>query len=85
MQNVINYRNLRMKQVDLNLIIQKAKLKDNGVFSFRGILYRVVDNEVRFLAHSKEIYQLSFGFLVQIGSYDYYDGNIKKKLLQIVI
>lgn len=53
-----------------NLIIDKAQGKSDGIYSFRGIMFRVKKGKVTHYAASGKIYA-GHGFAVsQIGSYD---------------
>jgi FMN phosphatase YigB (HAD superfamily) len=55
---------------NMNLIIDKSQSKADGIYSFRGILFRVQDGKVTHYASGGKIYA-GFGvFLSQIGSYD---------------
>jgi len=56
-----------MKIDDANLIIDKAKTKKNGVYSFRGYMYVVKDNSfVGFSDYFGNIYQRAGNFNVSL-------------------
>jgi hypothetical protein len=56
---------------NIDLIIEKSKNKKDGVYTLRGVTYRVVKGNPVIMASYGEIYQFFYGFLVLIGSYDY--------------
>lgn len=64
-----------------NLIIDKAKEKKDGVYSFRGVDYRVKDGKVLCFASNGKIIQSFGNFNVEIGNYRYNYDNIKKILM----
>jgi len=66
-----------------NLIIEKAKSKQDGVYAFRGIAYRVKDNKVTHSASNNEIVERCYGFNVVVGKYEYYSEHAKKALKMI--
>jgi len=64
-----------------NLLIDKAKTRGNGIYSFRNYLYAVKDNNfVAFANYSGECYQRMGSFNVLIGKVERY--NRKKKLTE---
>lgn len=69
------------------LIIDKAKTKSDGVYRFRGVMYRVVDSKAVLYAYDKQILQSAFGFNCVIGSYEYgiLDSELKKILKNITL
>ena len=69
-----------MKQTELQTIVQRSTTKKDGVYSYNGIKYRVIDEYPKFIAQHNKIYEYSHGFLVEIGNYDY---DSKTKLLLI--
>lgn len=55
---------------NINIAIQKAKTKNDGIYSFRGFKYRVVENRIVAVAWNGKILQ-SFGhFDVELGTYN---------------
>jgi hypothetical protein len=57
---------------NMDLILHKAKSRKDGVYTFRGVMYRVIDNFPRFHAcrniSDSTVYETAFGFDVAIGS-----------------
>lgn len=60
--NILNAENL-------NTLITKAKAKENGVFSLRGIHYKVVDHKVTHMALNGEVLEFFGHFTVCVGKY----------------
>ena len=58
-----------MKKELVDQIIEKAKIKEDGVYSHKGVNYLVKNKYLKFLAHWGTVYEFSHGFLVEIGSY----------------
>lgn len=56
--------------VNEELILEKAKLKKNGIYRFRGVHYRVFNNRVTHYFSSGNFLERCFGFNVIIGKYD---------------
>lgn len=59
---------------DIKILSEKAKIKANGVYSYKGILYAVSDN--KFVAYSDRLgncYQNFGSFVVKIGNVMIYD------------
>lgn len=56
---------------NINLIVDKAKSKADGVFTFRGVEYLVKDGRFTHYATGGKIYERCGFFVVQIGSYEY--------------
>lgn len=65
---------------NMNLICKKAESKNNGVYSFRGVIYRVANKVVTHIASNREILERCGNFNVVIGSYNGYDSDAKKIL-----
>ena len=59
-------RRSQVKPETINTIIERAKLKRDGVYSFREALYSVKDSRVHRLSDKRKIYQLSYGFLCTV-------------------
>lgn len=59
----------RVNQENLNLIVEKAKLKADGVYTFRGIMYRVKNNRVTHYSDNSKILEWYGYFIVEIGRY----------------
>lgn len=55
-----------------NLAIEKAKIKKDGIYTFRGFLYRVKNNRVTHWAYYGQILENCGNFNVIVGSYDCY-------------
>ena len=59
----------RLTRDNANLIIDKAKNKSDGVYSFRGIMFNVTDGKVTHYAYDNKI-MVGYGQVVsQIGGY----------------
>lgn len=65
------------------LIIEKAKCKNDGVYSFRGVDYRVRNGFVTHFAARGQILERCFGFNVIVGSYEIGFDRGKKMLKEI--
>ena len=52
-------------------IIDGARNKKNGVYEFRGVAYRVIDNNARFFASNCEVIEVCYGFNAIIGRYEH--------------
>jgi hypothetical protein len=63
------------------LINAKAKTKGDGIYSFRGVVYRVQDHHATHFADQGQILQQYGAFNVVVGSYDGY-GDAARKLLK---
>lgn len=72
-----------MKRTDLEKIIEKAKVKKDGVYSYNGIAYSVKDNRVWLLTDGYSCWQFSFGFLASLGSLPPHKN--RKKYLQNIM
>ena len=53
-----------------NLIITKSKTKKDGIYTFRGVIYRVYTNTAILFAYNGEILQNYGGFNCVVGRYD---------------
>lgn len=68
----------------INEIIEKSKTKKDGIYSHKGIDYRVSSNRVKFLSDGWKIYQLCYGFVsVVYDPKEYNRMNLKKKMKEI--
>jgi hypothetical protein len=66
----------------LNTIIEKAKTKKDGVYSHNGTAYLVINNHIRAFTSYPNVYELVYGFSVNIGTYkECWDD---KKTLKII-
>jgi hypothetical protein len=65
------------------LIIEKAKSKKDGVYTFRGVGYRVRDNKVTHLSANGSIFERCCGFNVVIGKYKGFNNEGVKMLKTI--
>ena len=54
-----------------NLVIDKALTKKDGVYSFRGFLYRVKHFRVTHIAYRGRILERCGNFNVEVGSYQW--------------
>ena len=52
---------------NINLLHNKAKSKKDGVYSFRGLLYRVKNGRFTHFAHRNEVFERSGYFNVTLG------------------
>lgn len=59
------------------LISAKAKLKKDGVYTFRGVVYRVKDGYVTHYATGGNVSEHYGRFLVDIGNYVYESEAMK--------
>jgi hypothetical protein len=67
---------------ELNLLHEKAKTRKNGIYSFRGNLYVVKNNNfIAFADYFGECYQRMGSFNVKIGKVEPY--NRKKELMKL--
>ena len=71
-----------MKVEDVKTIIDKAKLKKDGVYSYQGIIYRVHNKTTKHLAQHGKIYERYGAFIIEIGNYKYV-ADARKKLMKI--
>jgi hypothetical protein len=53
-----------------NAINEKAKTKNDGVYRFRGIVYRVKNNRVTHIASNGKVLERAGYFNVEIGTYE---------------
>ncbi len=61
------------------LIMDKAKTKRNGVYTFRGCAYRVIDGYVTHIMTHSETVQPAGAFNIRVGDgADYQEQRIKK-------
>lgn len=67
-----------LTQENMDLISAKAKEKQNGVYRFRGVVYRVRENRVTHVAHNGQILERCGHFNVQIGAYERYQDEAAK-------
>lgn len=72
-----------MRTENIDLIVDKAKQKKNGVYRFRGVSYRVFGGTVTHFAHGGFVFEKAYGFLVKVGSYDGYSDTSVKVLKSI--
>lgn len=55
---------------NLNLIVEKSKDKNDGVYTFRGVVYVVHNRKMVAYCSKGSILRLAGNFSVAIGSYD---------------
>jgi len=65
---------------NMELINAKAKDKNDGVYQFRGVSYRVLNNRVTHIAHDSKVLELFGYFNVEIGRYEGYSESAIKSL-----
>ena len=65
---------------NLNLIVDKAKTKKDGVYSFRGMGYRVEDGALTHFSYGGKILLRGGNLNFVIGRYSGYSDNAKKTL-----
>lgn len=63
-------------------LIKKAKSKEDGIYSYDGVLYRVKDGNLTHYAKNGEIIQASGYFDAVVGKYEFTD-QARKKLKSI--
>ena len=68
-----------------NEIIQKAKGKKDGYYSFRGVGYRVKDGQATHFATGGRILENFGSFNVEVGRYDYQFNRNEGKVLKQVM
>jgi len=66
---------------NMALICAKAKEKDDGVYRFRGVAYRVRENRVTHIACGGQVLEPFGYFDVEVGRYDGY-GDAAVKVLR---
>ena len=64
----------------MEFINNRAKSKTNGVYSIRGIVYRVRDNRATHYCYNGEVFEDFGNFVVVVGRFRYSDGA--RKLLK---
>jgi hypothetical protein len=69
--------------INQNAIIDKAATKKDGIYSFRGVVYRVVGGKVTHYASGGKVVQGFGHFNVDVGSYDGYESAARKLLKNI--
>jgi hypothetical protein len=70
-----------------NLIIEKAKTRKDGVYSFRGVSFLVKNHKVMYLAENGVIVQPYGHFNVRVGTYEtrYPDSQTSKEALKKIL
>jgi len=63
-----------------NKIIDLAKTKNDGVYSFRGVEYKVRDHKVTHYAAGGQVLEAYGHFNVVVGNYDGYPSSARKLL-----
>lgn len=64
---------------NINLAVDKAKEKKDGVYKLSGLFYLVRDKKVKFVAAYGEVYQCAGHFLVLVGRYNHTQDTAKNK------
>lgn len=70
---------------NVDMIHERSKTRNNGCYSFRGVQFKVVNKCVTHLAYYGDIYNVSFGFNVKVGTYKHYGSDSGKKGLSEII
>jgi hypothetical protein len=65
------------------IILEKAKSKKDGVYTFRGVGYRVCENHVTHFSDNGIILERAYGFNCIVGSFEGYNSNGLKTLKEI--
>jgi hypothetical protein len=65
---------------NLNLIHDRAKTKKDGIYSFRGMAYRVEDGHFTHYAYGGQVVMRGGNFNYVMGRYSGYSDNAKKAL-----
>ena len=60
---------------NVNAIVEKAKAKNDGVYQFRGVAYRVVNHRVTHIASNGAVLERCGHFDVRIGQYAGYTAD----------
>jgi len=66
-----------------SIILDKAKLKKDGVYTFRGVGYRVKDGFITHFSSDGKILERAYGFNCVVGSYQGYNSIGMEKLKSI--
>lgn len=75
---MVTYNTLTIE--NQNAIVEKAKVKSDGIYTFRGILYKVQNGKVIVVACNGEILQPFGHFVVNVGKYE--NTKVAKDLLK---
>jgi len=67
---------------NLNIIMEKARFKKDGVYSFKCIFYRVRDKRITHIAYDRKILANYGSFNIIVGTYAYPRDAVK--LLTII-
>ena len=62
------------------LIVEKAKTKNDGVYTFRGVGYRVRNKVVTHFSSNGKILERAFGFNCVVGLFEGYNSSGVKAL-----
>lgn len=66
-------------------IMDKAKTKNDGVYKFRGVAYRVINNHAVYFAADEKVLQMCCGFNAVIGRYEHSLNSINAvKALKLI-
>jgi hypothetical protein len=68
--------------INRSVIVEKAKSKNDGVFEFRGVMYRVRNFKVTHFADNGEVLEPFVYFDVSLGKYDTREDG--RKLLKSI-
>jgi hypothetical protein len=64
---------------NLNIIVEKAKAKKDGIYSFRGVDYRVRAKRMTHFTHKGEVLEMFGNFTVSVGTYQAYGAKTALK------
>lgn len=70
-----------MKSDVLEKIITRSKKRKTGFYALNGIKYAVKDGQLMFICDYGQMYQFSYGFLVNLGRIEHYKAKEKFKEL----
>ena len=63
--------NYGLTSENMELIDEKAHVRKDGVYTFRGVYYRVIDRSVTHYAVHGDVFKRIGTFITQSGSYDW--------------
>lgn len=66
-----------------NFISEKGKSKKDGVYKARGIAYKVKNNNVRWIATKGIVYEYCYGFMVELGKYNWPNETAIQALVKL--
>ena len=71
-----------MKTALFNELVDRAKTKNNGVYSYEHTKYAVKDNNLVFISDRGRISQVCYGMLIELGTIESWNevGELKRLL-----